>query len=278
MLEGLDKDYGHTECVIIIYDCTQQVEGRIPYRDIPRLATFRLPRVKDTANYRKISAFSDPHGMPHHQHHPEPFVPDPALRIFAFQMELLVPSHPWFWELPVNTNTTFDRNKANPGSLPLEDGGWARLLLFVPASTFLRFCSQSPPGATLEWEQWSAYARLIHKPGKWLHEPPSHRRVCVPEDRPNAPHCVMLYDFAPPAALRRRETDTGPWEYVMSPSVLVNDLVFEGRVVSSLPYRKVNTGYFDPSRRLSSRDWQVEYRLTDDGMLARTNIQPLADT
>lgn len=136
--------------------------------------------------------------------------------------------------------------------------------LFVHSGTLGRFCRESMQDVEIAWEEWASHARFMVKPGAeslWLGGNVSHTRILLPETRPpedethvpegdeeNWPAADMVYDFPPPAALRRAvrlHENCKPWEYVLEPEVLEHGTFFKSKIVSGLPYRKVDTSFVD---------------------------------
>lgn len=136
--------------------------------------------------------------------------------------------------------------------------------LFVHNGTLESFCREGMQDVEIAWEEWASHARFMVKPGAeslWLGGNVSHTRILLPETRPledetqapeedeeNWPAADMVYDFPPPAALRRAvhlRENREPWEYILEPEVLEPGTFFKSKIVSGLPYRKVDTGFVD---------------------------------
>lgn len=289
VLEGYDKET--TEGAFYVYDCNNVVEGRVGYQDMPRIAKFKFPPLAKKANYSQNYAVASELGA-HRAFPHQAFVPDPALRLIAFQIEVTggdaepvlmgeipaaapVAAAPATEELPDYASDSDEEEDDDD-----DDDGWefdrfGRLLLFAHAGTFLRFCDPSAPGAEIAWADWAPHARFMRKPAdNWLYKGPSDWRICTPEDRPGAPGTVMLYDFAPPPVLRAAAAagDTGPWEYVLEPTVVVHAALFDGEIRSGLPFRKVNTGLVDAFDREGGGE-RHRYELTDDCILSQVISQ-----
>lgn len=280
------------EAALYVYDCSQAVEGPVRYCDVPRVATFRLPPLAPGAEYtQNYCCSSEYSGVARSMQH-QPFVPDPALRLLAFQIDV-TNYDPW----PLNehqaaTSTVSTEERAEEvatgtdydSQLPIDEeedhsyrNDWdrrdfCRLLLFAHAGSFLRFCNLDAPGADIPWERWAPYARLMPKPAdNWLYNSPQAWRICTTENLPDdRDDSVMLYDFAPPCALRRAaacvSAGLDPWEYVLGPSVVVREALFDGEVRSGLPFRRVNTGLIDSISVMPGE--RHSYRLMDDCILS----------
>lgn len=277
---------GH-RAALYIYDLSHEIPGRLAYHEVPRVATFGLPMLVDGAFYPSIYAVSEapirtPSGSA--TAHLHGFAQDPALRLIAFQLRIVsisitpLPSD-GSEEPQMNVEHNITRSSVN---------------LFVHAGTLspTRWCHGTTTGtsADIPWEAWAPEARLILTPGfkkVGLAEQVSHTRCLIPEKvsepAPPAEDCadeetadagvdddaelgalgVWIYDFAPAPALRhasRAAANAGPWTYVMEPEEL-DVPVFRSKVVSALPYRKLNTGL---------RVWETHSELAEACLLSCT--------
>lgn len=218
---------------LYVYDCSRPMPGRTVLELIPRVATFHLPVLAETSEYAQLYCVANIPSAPPTLGTGHSFAPDPALDIVALQ---------------VGINPITSSVSAHP----------EYFYLFVHAGTLLAHCA--PDGAGLAWADWAHAARLIRKPGDpeiWLLDEASGPRCLVMEsitDEVDAPMAIMVYDFAPRAALRHdmlRAADgagdgaeAGRWQYVLGETVLEDRQMWETRVVKSeLPYRKLDTGF-----------------------------------
>lgn len=242
---------------LYVYDCKQRVCGRLPYQDLPRVATFKLPELSDKALYDNVYSVTEGSSAQYTPGMGRPFVLDPSYRLFALQLQI---------------GRTQDLKQADASD---EDSTFdmdgcsydVRLLLFVHATTIQRRCEGDTRNLLFEWEDWAHEARLIRNPGyhtDWFGGPLSYTRSFVPErtlgnvngiidfaadpeEEYGGDMTYWLYEFAPSEVLRSAEAaagGNGPWVYFMEPDSLPKVPIFRTptTATSGLPYRKLNTG------------------------------------
>ncbi|GJE94939.1 hypothetical protein PsYK624_111150 [Phanerochaete sordida] len=222
------------DAALCIFDCMQAPPGRHAYFDIPRVVTFRLPSLAPGAFYDQIYSVADGLAGDPAQTSSlgsnSSFAPIPAWRVVGVQMMIL---HP--------TNSHLFRNST--------------FCLFVHAGTLANICAKVVPDEVLQWNSWAPHTRFLRTLGDesfWLGRNVSHKRILIPEIRPNSgvfpPLDVYIYDFPSPPALRHAVQTTDrqaspPWQYVTTPTSVDDRTIFRSPIVTNLPYRKVPSGY-----------------------------------
>lgn len=267
---------------LYILDCTSMIPERTPFQEVPRIATFHLPKPRDEAYYTQLFVVTNPNGAIQDPSNDVPILHDPALRLLAFQLRVCGLS-PWMVSLLTqNTNNTND-SVTDQSSLATgvegeedddgdeeeeedevyddddeeEDDEYMYMYLFVHVGTLESHANRGVPGGDVRWEDWASRARLMRARGDtsiWLYDCVSHRRCLLTDRKPDADGHgtpIKLYDFPPPSFFRAPGMiashvdggDHGQWQHVVEQEVVKHVGIFPTEVVSGLPYRKIDTGY-----------------------------------
>lgn len=249
------------DAALCIFDCRDARPGRHTFFDFPRAATLRLPSVADGAFYDQIHVVAD--RIVRSTGHNFSFVPNPAMRIVAIQLKVLHSAN-------AHANNLFQNST---------------FCLFVHAGALVDLCTLETSGPVMRWDEWAAQTRLIRTLGDesfWLGRNISHNRTIVSEIRQGSgmfpPLDYVIYDFPSAPAFRHAvqtmdEQSQGPWRYVTDPTVISDRSIFRSNVVTSLPYRKVPSGYW---RMLGPSDGggETHVYLSGNCLLAKKRNSP----
>lgn len=268
-------------------DCRSPLFERVPYQDVPRVATFGFPPLQNKACYSLFFSTSDDPGTPQDTNVSSDFCYDPAYRLIALQLFVYTQS---FSPTPgedspdvdppptpsVDNDDDEEDSDEDNGNEDDHDDASAKLYMFVHAGTLERHCEKRKPGNEIPWDDWASEARLMRQPGDgsvWLFDCVSYRRCLVRATRPrdDTSLSIMLYDFPPPFASRHPNgfpaDEHGPWQYVAEPGVINAEYLFSKPVVSGLSYRKVDTGFVEPALGNPERGEKCYHYLTPECVL-----------